>query len=79
MAMQYFQYGETELAHLRKKDKKLGAAIDRMRMMVFAIRAYLKAGCIDRLDNPHRGKGCYISLGCGLAPRPKVYTLRTFQ
>jgi len=30
MAEQYFEYGETELAHLRKKDKKLGAAIDRM-------------------------------------------------
>ena len=26
---QYFEYGEKELAHLRKKDKKLGAAIDR--------------------------------------------------
>jgi 3-methyladenine DNA glycosylase/8-oxoguanine DNA glycosylase len=26
----YFEYGETELMHLRKKDKKLGAAIDRM-------------------------------------------------
>ena len=26
----YFEYGETELAHLRKKDKKLGAVIDRM-------------------------------------------------
>jgi len=29
----YFEYGETELAHLRKKDKKLGAAIDRMGMI----------------------------------------------
>jgi hypothetical protein len=26
----FFEYGETELAHLRKKDKKLGAVIDRM-------------------------------------------------
>ena len=26
----FFEYGKTELAHLRKKDKKLGAAIDRM-------------------------------------------------
>jgi len=30
MAEQYFEYGEVELAHLRKKDKKLGAAIDHM-------------------------------------------------
>jgi len=29
----YFEYGETELAHLRKNDKKLGAAIDRMGMI----------------------------------------------
>ena len=33
MAEQYFEYGEAELAHLRKKDKKLGAAIDRMGMI----------------------------------------------
>jgi 3-methyladenine DNA glycosylase/8-oxoguanine DNA glycosylase len=26
----YFEYGEQELSHLRKKDKKLGAAIDRI-------------------------------------------------
>ena len=26
----YYEYGETELAHLRKKDRKLGAAIDRI-------------------------------------------------
>ena len=26
----YFEYGETELAHLRKRDKKLGAVIDRI-------------------------------------------------
>ena len=30
---QYFEYGEEELAYLRKKDKKLGAAIDRMGMI----------------------------------------------
>ena len=29
----YFEYGETELAHLRKKDKKLGEAIDRIGMI----------------------------------------------
>jgi len=34
---QYFEYGETELAHLRKKDKKLGAAIDRMGMIKRAV------------------------------------------
>jgi 3-methyladenine DNA glycosylase/8-oxoguanine DNA glycosylase len=30
MNMQYFQYGETEINHLRKKDKKLGAVIDQV-------------------------------------------------
>jgi len=30
MTEHYFEYGEAELAHLRKKDKKLGTAIDRM-------------------------------------------------
>jgi len=33
MTQQYFPYGEEVLAHLRKKDKKLGAAIDRMGMI----------------------------------------------
>ena len=33
MMEQYFEYGEEELTHLRKKDKKLGAAIDRMGMI----------------------------------------------
>jgi len=28
--IKYFEYGEREIEHLRKKDKKLGAAIDRM-------------------------------------------------
>ena len=31
--MKYFEYGETELAYLCKKDKKLGAAIDRIGMI----------------------------------------------
>lgn len=30
MTERYFEYGETELAHLRKKDKKMGEAIDRI-------------------------------------------------
>ena len=29
----YFEYGETELSHLRKKDKKLGVAIDHIGMI----------------------------------------------
>ena len=33
MMEQYFEYGEDELAHLRKKDKKLGEAIDRIGMI----------------------------------------------
>ena len=33
MTRNYFVYGETELAHLRKKDKKLGALIERVGMI----------------------------------------------
>ena len=33
MAEQYFEYGENELAYLRKKDKKLGVVIDRIGMI----------------------------------------------
>ncbi|MCL2201865.1 MAG: DNA-3-methyladenine glycosylase [Oscillospiraceae bacterium] len=31
--MRYFEYGEREIGHLRKKDKKLGEAIDRIGMI----------------------------------------------
>ena len=31
--MEYFTYGETEIAHLKKRDKKLGAAIDSIGMI----------------------------------------------
>ena len=29
----YFEYGEAEISHLRKKDEKLGAAMDRIGMI----------------------------------------------
>ena len=45
--MEYFRYGETELAHLRKKDKKLGAAIDRIGMIKRRVNPDLFAALVD--------------------------------
>ena len=45
--MKYFEYGETELAHLRKKDKKLGAAIDRIGMIRREINPDLFSALVD--------------------------------
>jgi len=45
----YFEYGETELAHLRKKDKKLGAAIDRMGIIRRRINPDLFAALVESI------------------------------
>ena len=45
--MKYFEYGETELAHLRKKDKKLGAAIDRIGMIHREVNPDLFSALVD--------------------------------
>jgi len=45
--MKYFEYGETELAHLRKKDKKLGAAIDRIGMIQREINPDLFSSLVE--------------------------------
>ena len=59
---QYFEYGETELAYLRKKDKKLGVAIDRIGMIKRKINpdpfaALVEFQCISSslADNRHFG------------------------
>jgi len=43
----YFEYGEAELAHLRKKDKKLGAAIDRIGIIKRSVNPDLFASLIE--------------------------------
>jgi len=45
--MKYFEYGETELAHLRKKDKKLGVAIDRIGMIQREVNPNLFASLVE--------------------------------
>ncbi|MCL2227353.1 MAG: DNA-3-methyladenine glycosylase [Oscillospiraceae bacterium] len=45
--MKYFEYGETELAHLRKKDKKLGAAIDSIGMIRREVNTDLFSALVD--------------------------------
>jgi len=45
--MKYFEYGETELTHLRKKDKNLGAAIDRIGMIQREINPNLYASIVE--------------------------------
>jgi 3-methyladenine DNA glycosylase/8-oxoguanine DNA glycosylase len=45
--VKYFEYGETELAHLRKKDKKLGTAIDRIGMIQREVNPNLFASIVE--------------------------------
>ena len=43
----YYEYGETELTHLRKKDKKLGAEIERIGMIKRKVNPNLFASLIE--------------------------------
>ncbi|MCL2372452.1 MAG: DNA-3-methyladenine glycosylase [Defluviitaleaceae bacterium] len=45
----YFEYGEKELDHLRKKDKKLGAAIDRRGIIRRKINPDLFAALVESI------------------------------
>jgi len=45
----YFEYGETELAHLRKKDKKLGSAIDRIGMIRREVNPNLFSSLVESI------------------------------
>ena len=46
MTETYFEYGEVELAHLRKKDKKLGAAIDNIGLIKRSVNPNLFAALV---------------------------------
>ena len=46
---QYFKYGETELNHLRKRDKKLGLAIDRIGIVQRKINPDLFSALIESI------------------------------
>ena len=45
----YFKYGEQEIAHLSKKDKKLGAAIERIGMIKRSVNPDLFAALIESI------------------------------
>ena len=45
--MHYFPYGELEIEYLRRKDKRLGAAIDRLGMIRRAVEPDLFAALVD--------------------------------
>ena len=47
MKERYFEYGEKEIDHLRKRDKKLGAAIDRIGMIRRAVNPDLFAALAE--------------------------------
>jgi len=46
---QYFEYGEKEIAHLSKKDKKLGAAIERIGILKRSINPDLFAALLESI------------------------------
>ena len=73
--MQYFEYGETELNYLRRKDKRLGQAIDRIGLIkrqvepdVFfcAYEQHCGTGRFPRKRHRRSGTGC----AAGLAASP---------
>jgi len=45
----YFEYGEVELAHLRKKDKKLGEAIERIGMIKREVNPDLFSSLVESI------------------------------
>jgi len=45
----YFEYDETELAHLRKKDKKLGAAIDHIGIIKRRVNPNLFSAIVENV------------------------------
>ena len=47
MTEKHFEYGERELSHLRKKDKKLGAAIDRIGIIKRTLNPNLFSALIE--------------------------------
>jgi len=49
MKQKYYEYGETELNHLRKKDKKLGAVIDRIGIIKRQVNPDLFSALIESI------------------------------
>jgi len=49
MKERYFEYGEREIGHLRRRDKKLGAAIDRIGMIRRAVNPDLFAALAENI------------------------------
>ena len=47
--IKYFEYGETEIEHLRKKDKKLGAAIDKIGRIYREVNPNVFASLIESI------------------------------
>ena len=45
----YFEYGETEMSHLRKKDKKLGAVIDRIGVIKRPVNPDVFSSLVDSI------------------------------
>ncbi|MCL1884638.1 MAG: DNA-3-methyladenine glycosylase [Defluviitaleaceae bacterium] len=76
----YFEYGETELAHLRKKDKKLGAAIDRIGIIRREVNPNLFSALVEsvveqQISNKAAATVCRrLNELCGMDAR-KLYDL----
>jgi len=45
----YFEYGETEISHLRKKDKKLGAVIDHIGMLKRSVNSDVFSSLVESI------------------------------
>jgi len=79
---QYFEYGEREITHLRKKDKKLGAVIDQVGIIKRKINPNLFSALVGNIigqqisikaANTVRGK---LNTLCNMEPE-KLYRLTT--
>ena len=67
--MAYFVYGETELRHLQKKDKKLGTAIDRIGMIQREVNPDLFSALVESVV------GQQISNKAAATVRHRLFTL----
>jgi len=80
MTTQYFEYGEAELNHLRKKDKKLGVAIDRIGILKRQINPDLFSALVEsvvgqQISNKAASTVCQrLNELCGMDSQ-RIYTL----
>jgi len=82
----YFEYGETELAHLRKKCKKLGSAIDRIGIIKRRVTPDLFAALVEsvigqQISNKAAATVCQrLNVLCGMgSDRLHALTLEEIQ